>query len=116
MAIVEAKEQALRKFALPAVAGLVGTAAAVFLTGKQKARSSANDVNRGIGDLTYDLAATPQPSVVIIVKPHVDPPPEVMERYPCFTIPMVSEKVRSLNLATAAGIVLYEGLRQLNEW
>jgi branched-chain amino acid aminotransferase len=34
-------------------------------------------VTRGIGDLTYDLRATPTPSVVIIVKPHVDPPPEV---------------------------------------
>ena len=34
-------------------------------------------LTRGIGDLTYDPAATPQPSVVIIVKPHVDPPPEV---------------------------------------
>src|SRR5438105_4647593 len=41
-------------------------------------------------------------------------PPEVLERYrgQCYTIPMVSEKVRSLNLATAAGIVLYQGLRQ----
>ncbi len=45
-------------------------------------------------------------------------PPEVLERYggQTFTIPMLSEKVRSLNLATAAGIVLYEGLRQLNGW
>jgi branched-chain amino acid aminotransferase len=34
-------------------------------------------VTRGIGDLSYDPAATPDPSVVIIVKPHVDPPPEV---------------------------------------
>ncbi len=34
-------------------------------------------VTRGIGELTYDPAATPKPSVVIIVKPHVDPPPEV---------------------------------------
>ena len=34
-------------------------------------------VTRGTGDLTYDPAATPSPSVVIIVKPHVDPPPEV---------------------------------------
>jgi branched-chain amino acid aminotransferase len=34
-------------------------------------------VTRGIGDLTYDPGATPTPSVVIIVKPHVDPPPEV---------------------------------------
>src|SRR5688500_16135354 len=28
-------------------------------------------VTRGIGDLTYDPSATPAPSVVIIVKPHV---------------------------------------------
>jgi tRNA (cytidine/uridine-2'-O-)-methyltransferase len=45
-------------------------------------------------------------------------PPEVLERYreQSYTIPMVSGKVRSLNLATAAGIVLYEGLRQLHGW
>ncbi len=45
-------------------------------------------------------------------------PPEVIERYSAhsFTIPMLSGKVRSLNLATAAGIVLYEGLRQLQSW
>lgn len=45
-------------------------------------------------------------------------PPEVMERYAaeCFTIPMPSGKVRSLNLATSVGIVVYEGLRQLHGW
>ena len=37
-------------------------------------------VTRGIGELTYDPQATPTPSVVIIVKPQVDPPPEVYER------------------------------------
>ncbi|MGE3706094.1 MAG: aminotransferase class IV [Vicinamibacterales bacterium] len=31
-------------------------------------------VTRGVGELTYDPAATPYPSVVIIVKPHVPPP------------------------------------------
>jgi len=31
-------------------------------------------LTRGIGELTYDPAATPTPSVVIIVKPQVDPP------------------------------------------
>jgi branched-chain amino acid aminotransferase len=36
-------------------------------------------VTRGIGALTYDPAATPTPSVVIIVKPHEDLPPEVYE-------------------------------------
>ena len=37
-------------------------------------------VTRGIGDLSYDPAATPDPSIVIIVKPQVDPEPEVFER------------------------------------
>ena len=36
-------------------------------------------VTRGIGDLTYDPTATPTPSVVIIVKPQVDPPAEAYE-------------------------------------
>jgi tRNA (cytidine/uridine-2'-O-)-methyltransferase len=30
----------------------------------------------------------------------------------CLTIPMLNPKIRSLNLATSAGIVLYEALRQ----
>jgi branched-chain amino acid aminotransferase len=37
-------------------------------------------VTRGIGDLTYDVKATPNPSIVIIVKPQVDPPPEVYDK------------------------------------
>jgi len=36
-------------------------------------------VTRGVGDLTYDLKATPNTSIVIIVKPQVDPPPEVYD-------------------------------------
>ena len=37
------------------------------------------------------------------------------EHYPdrLFRIPMFNPKIRSLNLATAAGIVLYEGIRQI---
>jgi branched-chain amino acid aminotransferase len=31
-------------------------------------------LTRGAGELTYDPAACPAPSVVVIVKPHVDPP------------------------------------------
>jgi len=44
-------------------------------------------------------------------------PATVRERYAARTIgiPMPSGKVRSLNLATAAGIVLYEALRQAND-
>jgi branched-chain amino acid aminotransferase len=36
-------------------------------------------VTRGVGELTYDLKATPSPSVVIIVKPLVEPPDETYE-------------------------------------
>jgi branched-chain amino acid aminotransferase len=36
-------------------------------------------VTRGIGDLTYDPAATPEPSFVVIVKPHVDLDPAIVE-------------------------------------
>jgi len=32
----------------------------------------------------------------------------------CLTIPMQSSNVRSLNLSTSAGIVLYEAIRQLS--
>ena len=36
-------------------------------------------VTRGIGELTYDPKATPNPSFVVIVKPQIDPEPEVYE-------------------------------------
>jgi branched-chain amino acid aminotransferase len=37
-------------------------------------------VTRGIGDLTYDPRATPTPSVVIIIRPHQEPPAAVYEQ------------------------------------
>lgn len=37
-------------------------------------------VTRGVGELTYDPAACPVPSVVIIAKPHVDAPPEAYDQ------------------------------------
>jgi branched-chain amino acid aminotransferase len=37
-------------------------------------------VTRGVGELTYDLKATPNPSIVIIVKPQLDPPAETYEK------------------------------------
>jgi branched-chain amino acid aminotransferase len=37
-------------------------------------------VTRGVGEMTYDPAGCPSPSVVVIVKPNVDPPREVFER------------------------------------
>jgi tRNA (cytidine/uridine-2'-O-)-methyltransferase len=43
-------------------------------------------------------------------------PEEILRANPerCITIPMPNPKVRSLNLATAVAIVLYEALRQTN--
>lgn len=45
-------------------------------------------------------------------------PPSLLQHHPeqVLTIPMPGRGVRSLNLATAAGIVLYEALRQLHHW
>lgn len=34
-------------------------------------------LTRGVGELSYDVRATPTPSLVIIVKPHEEPPPRV---------------------------------------
>ncbi len=36
-------------------------------------------VTRGVGEISYDPASCPEPSIVIIVKPQVDPPPEAFE-------------------------------------
>lgn len=45
-------------------------------------------------------------------------PAEVLDRYHdrSFVIPMPAGKVRSLNLSTAVGIVVYDGLRRLQTW
>ncbi len=37
-------------------------------------------VTRGVGELTYDPAACPISSIVVIVKPNVDPPAEAFEK------------------------------------
>src|SRR4051794_4993200 len=34
-------------------------------------------LTRGVGELTYEITATPTPSVVIIVKPNEEPPPRI---------------------------------------
>ena len=36
-------------------------------------------LTRGVGELSYDPAGCPTPSVIIIVKPHVDPPADAYE-------------------------------------
>jgi hypothetical protein len=56
MAILEDKETALRRLAVPAVAGVLAAAAGLFLTRREKAgRSMPNMPDLGIGDLADDL-------------------------------------------------------------
>jgi len=37
-------------------------------------------ITRGVGELTYDPAACPESTVVVIVKPQVDPPPDAFDK------------------------------------
>ena len=55
-------------------------------------------VTRGIGELTYDPTATPDPSIVVIVKPIVEPPPEVFEHGVAVSlVPIVRNHPGSVN-------------------
>lgn len=77
-------------------------------------------VTRGVGELTYDPAATPRPSVIIIVKPHVDPPAEaydngvrvvivdVVRNHPDTVNPMIKSN-NLLNSALAAQEAIRRG-------
>jgi branched-chain amino acid aminotransferase len=76
-------------------------------------------VTRGVGELTYDIAATPTPSLVVIVKPHVDPPADayargvaaaivsVVRNHPASVNPMI----KSNNLLNSA-LAMQEALRK----
>ena len=76
-------------------------------------------LTRGIGELTYDPKATPVPSVVVIVKPHIDPPPEafangvkvclspILRNHPQSVNPMI----KSNNLLNNA-LAMQEALRR----
>jgi len=58
-----------------------------------------------------------RPNSVLVFGNETDGLPDrILEKHPeeCFRIPMPGGKVRSLNLATATGIVLYEALRQVS--
>jgi branched-chain amino acid aminotransferase len=76
-------------------------------------------LTRGVGELTYDPAATPVPTVVTIVKPHVDPPAElytngvrvilssIVRNHPDTVNPMI----KSNNLMNCA-LAMQEGYRR----
>ena len=55
-------------------------------------------VTRGIGDLSYDPAATPEPSIVVIVKPHVEVPADAFDRgVKAALVPVVRNHPGSVN-------------------
>jgi branched-chain amino acid aminotransferase len=55
-------------------------------------------VTRGVGDLSYDPAATPEPSIVVIVKPHVDLPAGMMaDGVKAALVPIVRNHPGSVN-------------------
>src|SRR5262249_2629918 len=70
------------------------------------------------GMVPYTQAAYQDRDCLLFGKESVGLPPEVLDRFAdrTFGIPMPTGKVRSLNLATAVGIVLYEALRQIHDW
>ena len=63
---------------------------------------------------SYLEAPYRQNSVLVFGREDTGLPARILEKHPeqCFKIPMPGD-VRSLNLATAAGIVLYEAMRQV---
>jgi branched-chain amino acid aminotransferase len=55
-------------------------------------------ITRGVGELTYDLAACPSPSIVIIVKPNVEPPLAAFEQgVKAALVPIVRNHPGSVN-------------------
>jgi branched-chain amino acid aminotransferase len=55
-------------------------------------------LTRGVGELVYDPAACPNPTTVIIVKPHTDPPAAVYEEGVTIAlVPIVRNHPASLN-------------------
>jgi tRNA (cytidine/uridine-2'-O-)-methyltransferase len=70
------------------------------------------------GEMPYTRAAFADGDCLLFGGESKGLPPGVRERYAgrVLGIPMPTGKVRSLNLATAVGVVLYEALRQVNGW
>ena len=66
-------------------------------------------------DRIYTDAAFEKGSFLLFGKETAGLPESITSSYPAYRIPMTG-RVRSLNLATSAGIVAYEALRQINGW
>lgn len=67
------------------------------------------------GNKTYDEIPYEDDLFIVFGKESVGLPKNITDQYPkdLYTIPMFSEHIRSLNLANAVGIVIYEGIRRL---
>jgi branched-chain amino acid aminotransferase len=76
-------------------------------------------VTRGVGELTYDPAACPVPSIVVIVKKHVDPPKDVFDKGVTVSLvdivrnhpATVSPRIKSNNLLNNA-LAMQEAFRR----
>jgi branched-chain amino acid aminotransferase len=76
-------------------------------------------VTRGVGELTYDPSACPNPTIVVIVKPHVDPPADVFAKgVKVSLVPVmrnhpssVSPQIKSNNLLNNA-LAMQQALRR----
>jgi len=73
----------------------------LFLLSKKSSRS-------------YTQACFRKGDFLVFGKETMGLPEDFLNKHPerCYTIPMANDNIRSLNLAMAAGIVLYEALRQ----
>lgn len=95
--------QLFRHIDLEALRGELPNSRFVYLT--TKARSSYTDFEFNSGDcLVFGPETRGLPDDLLAASPET-----------CLKIPMPNPKVRSLNLANSAGIVLYEALRQLEK-
>jgi len=67
------------------------------------------------GSKTYDEIPFEDDLFIIFGKESVGLPKEITDQYAddLYTIPMFSQHIRSLNLANAVAIVVFEGIRQL---
>ena len=67
------------------------------------------------GNKTYDEIPYEDDLFIVFGKESVGLPKNITDQYPedLYTIPMFSEHIRSLNLANAVSIVVFEGIRRL---
>ncbi len=65
-------------------------------------------------DRVYTSAQYNNGDFIVFGKETKGLPEDILEKYSdrCYSIPMINDNVRSLNLAMTAGIVLYEAIRQ----